>query len=247
MLDNGPGDDVGEHQPHGQAGRRAPVVGYGWSSGAAPALTTRVLGVGPSPRVRFTSSASGRPPVGEGDVPTPHGTIPSPGASSRGPLEGRRPRGAVWANNPAQGRGAGARAGASSEEGRPPGRAERRRPARSRSRPRRRAGEGGTERRPRRPRGSARSRPAGAGSSPGRPRRQACRGCCLRRDRRGAQSRWSWAAGMPLANCPCTGIAIATPTASPVQSSPTGVAQVRCANWSEPTPSRGAIRRPPVR
>ena len=109
MLQNGPGtmwENI--NATTGKPEDVLPSWDHGWSSGAAPALTTQVLGVRPvAPGfAKFVVT----PHVGDlqwasGTVPTPYGTIHVSwrlvaGASV---VTVSAPRGAVWANKPVSG------------------------------------------------------------------------------------------------------------------------------------------------
>jgi alpha-L-rhamnosidase-like protein len=107
MLANGPGTMW--ESIDATTGRPVDVLpsfDHGWSSGAAPALTTQVLGVKPvSPGfAKFTVVPHpGDLQSAKGDVPTPFGTIHVSWHLVAGSpvVTVSAPRGAVWANNPA--------------------------------------------------------------------------------------------------------------------------------------------------
>jgi Bacterial alpha-L-rhamnosidase 6 hairpin glycosidase domain/Bacterial alpha-L-rhamnosidase C-terminal domain len=106
MLDNGPGTmweniDASTGKPVDID----PSWDHGWSSGAAPALTTQVLGVRPvSPGfAKFVVTPHpGDLTFASGDVPTPHGTIHVSWRLVAGSpvVTVSAPHGTVWLNNP---------------------------------------------------------------------------------------------------------------------------------------------------
>jgi hypothetical protein len=107
MLENGPGTmweniDAATGKPDDVI----PSWNHGWSSGAAPALTTHVLGVKPvAPGfAKFTVVPHpGDLQWAKGDIPTPRGTIKVSWRLVAGKpvVTVVAPRGTVWVNNPA--------------------------------------------------------------------------------------------------------------------------------------------------
>jgi hypothetical protein len=108
MLANGPGtmwENISAAT--GKPTDSVPSWDHGWSSGAAPALTTQVLGVKPvAPGfAKFTVAPHpGDLQWAKGDVPTPHGTLHVSWKLVGGKpvVTVVAPRGTVWANDPAK-------------------------------------------------------------------------------------------------------------------------------------------------
>ena len=108
MLQNGPGtmwESIDAFT--GKPVDVLPSWDHGWSSGAAPALTTQVLGVRPTSPGFATFVVTPHPgdlQWAKGDVPTPHGTIHVSWKLSAGSpvVTVSAPHGTVWTNNPSK-------------------------------------------------------------------------------------------------------------------------------------------------